>query len=157
MAYAPEFTRRDKFIRLGLMAAAMIATYFFFEYRVFPFVEALASQPYCYEYWGMNGAEFLFMWILSAFPLAMSAILFVMLFPIGNRSWQEGQYPPSTMKVYKPTVIQHGFIARVRAGACMVIPILFLLVGIAGTVEWQSYSFEKADVATAEETASCPT
>ena len=155
MAYAPEFTRREKITRLSLMGGGMIATYLFFDYWGFPFVEALASQPHCYTYWGLNGAEFVFMLIMSGFPLAMSAILFVMLFPIGNRSWQEGQYPPSTMKVYKPTVIQYGFIARVRAGVCMAIPVLLLLVGIAGTVQWQSYSFEKADVATVEEMAAC--
>ena len=156
MEYAPEYTRREKITRISMQVLVGTAGYASVQYGLFPFIQALAEQPYCYDYWGMNGAQTVWLIILCGIPLLFALFLFIFLFPMGIRSWRDKQFPPRGMKVYRPTRIQYGLLGRIRTWVAMIVPVAVLVTALWGGLQVQEMDFEKADVATTEELAACP-
>ena len=157
MEYAPEYTRREKITRISMHVLVGIAGYVGVQYYLLPFIQALAEQPYCYDYWGMNGAQTVWLILLCGIPSLFALLLFLFLFPIGFRSWRDKQFPPRGMKVYRPTRIQYGLLGRIRTWVAMIVPVVVLAAAVWGGLQAQGMHFEKADVATTEELAACPT
>ncbi|EPN4000893.1 hypothetical protein ACTZ91_004646 [Vibrio parahaemolyticus] len=131
MEYAEEYTKKEKGIRFSaffLLGLAAIALHkFWFLSLVSDFVE----RPRCYEFLGLNGADYLWDIVFVGLPFSLF-IVFAFMLPVGMRGVKEGRYPPKSMKVYKPTVVKRGAVAYLKSGTCILAPVIALLFVIWG-------------------------
>jgi len=106
--YAPEYTRKEKLVRVMSIGALGVGVLGLYNFIAEPYLEGIASDPECYEIMGMSGAEFVWNLMFFWYPFLMFVLTVVLMLPLGIRGFIEGQFPPRGVKVYKPTVIRRG-------------------------------------------------
>lgn len=139
--YAPEYSRREKLKHIVLWSLIGLIMYLAHRYFGLPFLEAITQRPHCYQILGWDGLGFLWRLLFIGIPLSLMLLLMMLLVPLGFKTLRDGQYPPLGTKVYKPTRIRKGTVARYFGSTLMIIPVFFLLF-----VWWGSAQIEKMPV-----------
>ena len=57
--YAPEYTKKEKLIRLVAIGIIGVAFGVWFKLKGLPYLVSITVEPQCFEFLGMQGAEFL--------------------------------------------------------------------------------------------------
>ncbi|PQJ62774.1 hypothetical protein [Photobacterium angustum] len=132
MEYAKEYTKKEVIIRLSLFASlgfvAIVANSYWFQ----PMVEDFGNRPHCYEFWGFNGADYVWHILFIGLPLSLFIIVGIAMFPLGIKGIKEGRFPPRSVKVYKRTAIKTGAIAYFKSVICILSPTVVLILSIWG-------------------------
>ena len=131
MEYAEEYTKKEKIIRFTVFIILGFAVIIFNKLWFLPLVTDFAGRPHCYEFLGMNGADYIWHLFFFGFPVSFFIAVIFML-PVGIQGVREGRYPPKSMKVYKVTVVNRGVIAYLRSGIFILAPAITLLLAIWG-------------------------
>ncbi|EJL7851717.1 hypothetical protein NM008_004610 [Vibrio parahaemolyticus] len=131
MEYAEEYTKKEKGIRFSAFFLLGLAVITLHKFWFLPLVSDFVERPHCYEFLGLNGADYLWDLVFVGLPFSLF-IVFVFMLPVGMRGVKEGRFPPKSMKVYKPTIVKRGAIAYLKSGTCILAPVIALLFVIWG-------------------------
>ncbi len=130
MEYAQEYTKKEKTIRILLTFLLGFSGCFLSVQWLVPVMKDFGERPHCYELFGFNGADYLWHIIFIAMPALFFLVTAFALIPKGIASLKEGRFPPSNVKVYKPTRVKRGAIARITATFHLAFPLILLAVVI---------------------------
>lgn len=119
MEYAQEFSKREKWTRVCLYSLVGLLLIICQRKWFNPLITDFASRPHCYEFAGLNGADYVWELILVGIPILALIPMLVALVPLAIKGLVQGRFPPEGMKVYTPTVVARGPKAYVK-------PALFL-------------------------------
>ncbi|ASO31097.1 hypothetical protein CG015_18265 [Vibrio anguillarum] len=131
MEYADQYTKKEKTIRFTVFVILGLAVIAFNKFVFFPLMTDFGGRPHCYEFLGLNGADYIWHLVFVGLPFSLF-IVFVFMLPVGIQGVKEGRFPPKSMKVYKLTVVKRGTIAYLKSGICILAPVIALLFVIWG-------------------------
>ncbi|MFW1030857.1 hypothetical protein ACEWA3_22430 [Vibrio parahaemolyticus] len=131
MEYAEEYTQKEKGIRIIVFFLLGLAAIALHKFWFLPLMTDFVERPHCYEFLGLNGADYVWHLVFVGLPFFLFIVLAFML-PIGIKGAKEGRFPPKSMKVYKPTVVKRGAVAYLQSGVCILAPVIVLLFVIWG-------------------------
>lgn len=132
MEYAQEYTKKEKTIRILLAILLALPVFVLSVEWLNPMMKDFGKRPHCYELFDLNGADYLWHIIFIAMPALLFLFTAFALIPKGITSLKESRFPPSNVKVYRPTRVKTGAIARITAMFHLAFPLLFLAVVIWG-------------------------
>lgn len=84
----------------------------------------LRQSPPCYQFAGLNGADYFWQLILVGIPVLVLIPMLFTLVPMAIRGLVQGRFSPEGEKVYKPTLVIRGAKAYVK-------PVLYLTITVA--------------------------
>ncbi|EJV9314143.1 hypothetical protein [Shewanella algae] len=131
MEYADEYTKKEKVVRFSVFTILGLAAIAFHKFLFLPLVTDFVERPHCYEFLGLNGADYVWHLVFVGLPFSLFVVLAFML-PIGIKGVKEGRFPPKSMKVYKLTAVKRGTAAYFKSGICILGPVLALLLTFWG-------------------------
>lgn len=132
MDYAPEYSPKEKRLRVLLLTLLTLVLWAFFEKVFQPILNSFVENPHCYELFGYNGADYFWHLFIVGIPLSITLILAITVLPLGIRGLREGQFPPKGMKVFKPTPIRKDWKGKLQSTLLVALPISSLLVCLWG-------------------------
>lgn len=124
MEYAPEYSKQEKWTRVCLYS--LLGLLLIMGHRLWfnPLIEDFANRPHCYQFAGLNGADYFWQIILVGIPVLVLIPMVFTLVPMAIRGLVQGRFPPEGEKVYKPTLVVRGYKAYVK-------PVLYLTITAA--------------------------
>ncbi|WP_413113504.1 hypothetical protein [Thaumasiovibrio sp. DFM-14] len=131
MEYAQEYTKKEKIIRLTVFTLLGLAVITCHKLWFLPLVADFGERPHCYDFFGLNGADYVWHLMFICLPFSLFIVVIFML-PIGVSGLKEGRFPPKSMKVYKPTIVKRGATAYFKSGVLILAPVIALLCTIWG-------------------------
>nr|WP_086939945.1 hypothetical protein [Thaumasiovibrio occultus] len=145
--YAEQYSKREGFTRIGLYLALGLGFMLAFQYWMLPQFTAFVGEAHCYEWGGVSGIRWVFYTVFAMMPLVF-ALVSLACFPIGRRAFKEGRYPPSGMKVYRPTRINRTAFAHFRGAIMMAMPFVFSAIAVVGfiSIHQLDVNLEHADM-----------
>ncbi|WP_394203697.1 hypothetical protein [Shewanella waksmanii] len=99
---------------------------------LFPYIGWHAETVHCHQLFNYSGASVLWFSLLVILPLFCSIILALVLLPIGIKGLRYQQFPPPGVKVYRPTRIVNGHLAKLKSLCYILAPLVFVLMAIWG-------------------------
>lgn len=130
--YAPEYTKKEKLIRLVAIGIIGVAFGAWFKLKGLPYLVSITVEPQCFEFLGMQGAEFLAHLLFFWMPLSTFLLASLFMLPPGVRGLIDGQFPPKGMKVFRPTVIRRGKLGTFKSLGHFLLPLLCLGFSVWG-------------------------
>ncbi|MGF1736186.1 hypothetical protein [Photobacterium satsumensis] len=153
MEYAPEYTLREKVTRVSVLACLGLLVIVSVKRWLEPVMNTFSERPHCYEFYGFNAAEHLWHIAFVGIPLSAWLLASLVMLPIGIRGLRDKQFPPKSMKVFKPTVICRGMVGKVKSTAFFIVPTLMLFISVWGYAQAEKLS--PIDVSRLHEAISC--
>lgn len=110
--FAEEYTKQERvrFVVLGSLAGAVMvgASKLFF----FPWLRGFSEPAHCQSIMGVNGSTVLFYGMFVGLPLLSAVLVGCTVGRRGVTILRQGQVPPESEKVFRPTRIVRGRMAK---------------------------------------------
>lgn len=125
--YAELYTRaeRVRFVGIGLAVHAVL--FVLWTSWGLPWWEAFAERAPCVEFAGIDGVTLLFHALFVGLPLLMTLAFMLLISRRGLRILRDQQVPYRGEKVFRPTRIRRGRIARLIGWAHVLSPLPFVI------------------------------
>ncbi|MHA2739522.1 hypothetical protein [Vibrio harveyi] len=122
--YAPQYSKKEKVIRVVIAGVFGLLAGVLFKFKGEPLLQAVVEAPECYQMFGMSGLELLVHILFFWMPLSVFLLTAVLMLPLGAHGLIEGQFPPKGVKVFRPTVIQRGKLGTFKSLIHLLLPLL---------------------------------
>lgn len=150
--HAEQYTRNERIRIASFVAAPMVCVVVAMELWGFPAFKAFASTAHCRTVWGVSGTVVLFNGVFVGIPLFSAAMTFATFGRRGLKILRHGQAPLPGEKVFRPTPIRRGKVARRIGILHLLAAIPLLCISLWGYLQTRHFvdtiSRNAADVAT---------
>ena len=110
--FAEEYTKSEaiRFIVIAMIAGALVV--FLSESWLFPWWREFATSAPCRKIMGIEGLTVLWYGLFVGLPLHIAVLIVATIGWRGYKILRDGQVPPIKEKVFRPTKIRRGSIAK---------------------------------------------
>ncbi|AWB65829.1 hypothetical protein C2869_04960 [Saccharobesus litoralis] len=149
--YAPEYSKSEKRLRLSIYLGIALVLILVLKFGLLPFLQSFIESAHCHQSFGVSDIKILWLGLFVGIPMLTSLTLAICFWPLAIKGLVEQQYPPTGVKVFKPTKVLKGSQAKRRCALLLCLPLLFLPITIWGhtqadkAIDWHQSELDTAE------------
>ena len=136
--YAPQYTKKERFVLLLKMLAWVIPVYIAMKFWFFDWLAEYAANANCHKYGTITGVHLIFYGIFVFVPLSFALAIFLVEGKRCLKIIKLGQNPLPNEKVFRPTKYKYGAAAKAQP-----IVIMASIIALLGLSIWGGFQAHK--------------